>query len=1054
MKKVFKIYKCLLINGMIFSLISHPMMNLANAQEAPVNKGFGAQDISSIANGVLSIYAGYLGQKQQFMQQQIAMANNQKLMAQFSPSCRKPDGTACYTTAGKMFPECVLPASISSMPQNVCGNATPEPNQISTMITYEAIATGWMNYYDIMSNKASNASYPTGLSCLESKKKALDSQLIEMANSLSRLQDVLNRDKQAFKANQQRVLDSITESNDEIFGMGEGNKKDLNKTRDFAKYFSQSCQSVIGRETLKNGQNLGLNGILQGLSTVNKSASDFRLNKATIEADVRRETQKIAATIASGGVEDFLAQGYVPSSDENAKNFAAIKTQIEKQNKEFVIAKTRINKVLAEVGYTPPPMDKQFSVDLEEFANGASDFFKKKFVNDCVTGASSGIAIPVSDILGALEQKRTHSQGTARNDYRAALQTILNSTAMISDKMDQIKALEADYPGMTVTYKDSTQSRITETPYNLFMLTISKCEERYGQGDQFSNKGSAGVSYQKKVERAKAALQELKNLNDGLSTKITNSILSQVLTCNESTMKSGSCSEDSLNTSKEGFCISHAEQCSNEILGCYAEANNHITTRKTKIKNQAAIFNNNVAAMIARSNALYEQQKAAITSITKMIQSKFPGTNFNIPADMFVTMPDLKKDAFGIELAGNGDMSSFLDGPNSMPEKINKLKEMFATQQEKVDAEITEYIAGQENAMKTQKSRWEKLFNDCKSAIDTSSKALAQQNQEMAAKQNEEDQDVGTFCKKYNSISKNPLGACGKVSELASLSEKVAKRLSSQATTLTEDFANACDAFNNENDSIKEVDCSSDYENEADRRLCRKRESAKIDKNTPSKLGRSVRLSSICKEEKEGTFTSDKQLIALAADFFPKEDRDKIRNLKNFEEVDKILRRDNIDDGGFFGSLEDFVASGDKKKSICENIQNKIKSGQSSSSTSVPEPKLEEPVLDPKATPEAREAALKKQIEDLKLKQASDSAKKLGTNEAETELKEKILPLLGELKLTQAPDSKSSIKSQIQKIGEQMEGPCDMQSNAGLTKDTGFDLQKFDQSYLGAAKTR
>ncbi|MBP9682420.1 MAG: hypothetical protein KBD76_13520, partial [Bacteriovorax sp.] len=465
--KFMKTLKILLVNLTIGSLLQTFFIPGLMAAEAKKNNGFGVADTLSIANGALSIYGSFLGQKQQQIMAQISATNNQKLMAQMSPGCRKADGSACYVSQGTMFPECPLPASMSQMPTNICPSDTMNPSQLSSMITYEAIAQGWMNYYDQMSNDASNAVYKTGVTCLEEKQKAMDSQITEMMNSLQRLQDRLNQDKQIFRDNNKKLLEEMNASNDELFGMSKNN---LNmKTQDFAKFFSQSCQSVIGKERLQNGTKEGLNGILQAMSSNNKSAADFNANKSVIENDIRNETNKIASTISSNGLEDFLANGYIPQNVENAQNFTAIGAQIANQQRDLKTAKARIDKTLMDVGYTAPALDSRFSVDMTDFMAGSNDFFKKKYVNDCVTGADAGVAIPVEDVLKALQQRSTGSQGTARNDYRIALKRILDSDTMITDKMNQIKALEAEYPDMTVTYKDGTQNRVIETPYQLFM---------------------------------------------------------------------------------------------------------------------------------------------------------------------------------------------------------------------------------------------------------------------------------------------------------------------------------------------------------------------------------------------------------------------------------------------------------------------------------------------------------------------------------------------------------------------------------------------------------
>jgi len=117
MKKISKVFKLLMINAIVFSLIQNPFVNEAMAAEKE-KKNSTTQNVMTLASGALGIYGKYLGDKQQMIQQQIMSATNQRLMAQMGPSCRKPDGTACYTTPGKLFPECTLPASISNMPQN------------------------------------------------------------------------------------------------------------------------------------------------------------------------------------------------------------------------------------------------------------------------------------------------------------------------------------------------------------------------------------------------------------------------------------------------------------------------------------------------------------------------------------------------------------------------------------------------------------------------------------------------------------------------------------------------------------------------------------------------------------------------------------------------------------------------------------------------------------------------------------------------------------------------------------------------------------------------
>lgn len=1031
LKSLLKNLNLLIINLTILSLIQNPLINanLALAADNPASGGSGgsggssritADDVKSVSNILLGTAKMYFDEKQKIVQMQIAAANNQRMMAQFGPNCRNPNGTPCFATSAKYFPECTLPASMSNMPQNVCSNATPDVTQISNMITFEAIAQGWSNYYEQMMNKASNATIPTGLRCLEDKQKAIDSSLIEMVNSLQRLQDRLNQDKQVFRDNNKKLLEDMNSANDELFGTNNGKGDLKNKTSDMSKLFSPACQTVIGKEFLSQAKaNGGLNGILQNVSPMSRAAGDFSQNRAVIENDIRQEANKIASTISKNGVGDFITNGYIPQSEEAQKSFGnAIKIQIMKQAKEFETAKKRIDSTLAEVGYTAPALSSNFSVDLDEFIAGSNDFFKKKYINECVTGADRGIAIPVDQILKSLQQKSTNSEGTARNDYREALKKILDSDAMIQDKMDRIKALESGYPDITVTYKDFNQQRRTVSPYSLFMETISKCESAYSQGDQFTNSGTKGgnsVSFQKKVDRARAALQELKSLNDSYSSKVTSSILSQVLDCGGSGAKAGKCSTETLDSSKDNFCVSHASECANQIQGCYAEAEKHVQTRKTKMENLAKVFNANVAAMIAKSNSYYEQQKAAVTSMTKLIQSKFPGTNFEIPKDMFVTMPELKKDTFGVELAADGNLKDILDGEGSMPKRIEALKTMFKNQKEAVDKEVADYIRLQESAMEKQKGRWEKLASECKNMVNASSAELAKMNAEGQKKQAEQDSNVANFCRKYNNIAQNPLGACGKAQDLAGNMDSIVGNINQEAANLTTQWANACDGYMNEKDNSSggSTDNCKDISDAKAQKDCY----AVLARNSSNQTQNQIKIGEICSNS-----TDDKSFInKIVSKYFTAADREKLKDKTTIDDLIKKIEADKIEDRNFFSQIKDFT-DGDigGKTSLCQKLLYKGGNRDCSKCTQEQKADLEQG---------------KKDLTDILA-----SLNRVGGSTTDN-----------------SSTSSGGYKAEVNRIGQQMKGACEANNNSNINgKSLGslFDTSGFDQSILNAGKAK
>ena len=1070
MKKILKLTKhlrvclrVLMINAIVCSLIQNPFVNDAMA----ANTGFGAQDISNLANSALGVYSSYLGQKQQILQAQISAANNQRLMSQLSPTCVKADGTACYTTPAKNFPECTLPASMTNMPANVCENPTPEVNQISSMITYEAVAQGWMNYYDQMSNEASNSSYPVGLNCLADKKKALDSQLTEMVNSLQRLQDQLNKDKQTFRDNNAKLLADMNTANDELFGSGNSNNLKL-KTQDFSKYFSSSCQSVIGKDALKAGPGVGLNGILQNLTSSNKSAADFNQNKNVIQDDVTRETSRIASTIGSMGVDDWFNAN--SNQINNTTGYPALSVAVAKQMTEFNVARSRITKELDAVGYKAPPMDSNFSVDLATFSATADDFFKKQYISDCVTGAAQGVAIPIDQILSSLKQSGTGNQGTATNDYRTALKKVLDSDASMDSKMAQIKDLESTYKDITVTYKDSTSSRISETPYNLLMKTEALCERKY-TSDPTSVAGSnSGITQQAKVKRAKAAIQELKNLNDQFSAKISQAVNDQVLNCGGAGMKAGSdnCSEETLKPSSANFCIAHASVCANSILGCYSEANQQVQARKTKMENLAKNFNANVTAMINSSNQLFNQQKAAVTNITKLIQQRFPGTNFEIPANLFVATPAMSKDKYGVDMMGNGDLSSILDGPDSMPNKINGLKKMFQDQKVAADKAMDDYYNGQKEAMAKNKERWSELMGKCKSAVDNSSKALAKLNSEGQQNQAKQDADVIKFCKKYNSISQNPVGACGQAKDLADSANQIAARISGQAEGLVEQYANACDGYMNSKDSLSSVATACVFENpdkptKSENAACKAAQaSSGIDASSLPKRAKKLNLAALCGSG--SSLNSESDFISAVSGKLSPADKTKLANVTSLSDATTKADGDaDFTDNSFFDDISSVVdsKSSDKvctqlnsimtakpvdAKVVLQDFQDKkaeqdaiIKTQQARSDNTASTAAAK------KDADDKIEAARKEisRLKDLKDTQIADAEKQAKINNA--------LANLSQIKNPDAPTGLASIKNDVQKIGQQTSGtPCDMQAgNTTAAKTLGLDLAAHDQQILG-----
>lgn len=879
--------KTVVVHLMIFSLVQTSMPYQVQAADIRENALFqGTQWLMNTA-------AQYQMATHQQRMLEMEMQKNMALRAQLQPK----------STSAQFFPECPLPPSMSSMPANACTNEQPkDPNdalaKMSAMRTYDDISQTWINYYDQMMNEAANGPQPIGLRCLDNKKKAVESQITELINRLTELQTRLNQDKQAFISNNRKILDEFNLINDELNGTN--SKKDLRKTtKDYSKLFSPSCQTAIGKDALTREGFVGFARVKDLMSAKAKDANDFNSNKDRIRQDIERDIQRMQDGIKNNGLADWM-QTVTP----DFTNISSVKTSATKKVMEFQAAYNRIaGELKNNYQYEAPKLDKNFSADFEDFVSSSKDYFKKRYINECVTGADKGIAIPVEKLLESMTTTIKGSVGKGYLDnYRQAYKNIVNNSSLtVEEKDEQLKALSAQYPNVQLRYRDNSSNMISETPYQTFMKTAEKCATQYTYSEE------------KKVNRGQVLLRELQGLHENFASNLGQAVREKALNCDGEAKKDGAqCSGETLNYKSEGFCIQHASECANEIIGCYDQADKYVKEAETKLTTLAATYNNNVANMINRSRGLFELQKAAVLDLTKMLQAKFPGTNFEIPKDMFISMPDEKLDATGVRLANDGNMS-FMD---ELPKKIDLLKKVFEDQREKTNDVIEEYMGKQREAMSREKSRWEKLASDCSRGAGSMGDFIAKANAAGMKQQQEMDQKIGSFCAKYSDLRDNPMAGCDDAKKLAEDADKIASMINGGARTITKEYRQACSSFNNEKD--EEIgNCDDYYEKGTDKyRVCKAKERAFLRKANASDSETSkapkIKLSNLC----EDSSTDDKTFIEAVAKKV-KSDESKL----NKTTIAEVLKLDDIESGDFFASVRSIVGKENLGKTpVCKTL--------------------------------------------------------------------------------------------------------------------------------------
>jgi len=1063
MIKLKELTKSIIVHLMIFSLVqtSFPV-SIVYAADVTKNPVFQAAQMGM--GMVQQAYQMKWANDAQIRQNMIDAQLYQSLMPQ--------------PTVSKFFPQCKLPPTMVNIPKNACpANVIPDVASgaasaaVQKMMTYTKAAESSVNFYDQMLNEATNSPITAGMRCLKDNQKAVDSQITEMINNLTRLQDRLNQDKQVFRDNNKKLLDDLAVTNSELFGT---DKKDINlKTMDPSKYFSKSCQSAIGKDALTKSGNgngfVGFNGILEIMSSKNKSASDFNQNKSIIENDLRRDIEKMQAGIKNSGLADWVKNVSAPGSAGDISGMPTVLKAANKSLTEFNTSYERIsNELKKDYNYEAPKLDKNFTTDFADFVSSSKDYFKKKYVNECVTGADKGIAIPYDQLVSSMT---TTLKGSIGNNYlesyRQAYKAIMSSDDSVEDKDQQLKALAVKFPNIHLRYTDSNASIVIETPYQTFMKTAQKCADNYNDNQET------------KVNRGQVLLRELQSLHDNFSSNLGQSVMEKVMNCNGEAKKAGAtCSEDTLNHKSDNFCLQQASECANEIQGCYAEAEKQVETRKNKMATIAKTYNANVQAMVTRANQLLTQQKAAVTEMTKLIQAKFPGSNFPIPNDLFVAMPEMKKEAFGIELANDGNLS-FLD---DLSKKVGLLKDMFEKQQQAADKQIEDYINDQKMAMEKEKGRLERVASECRGSADKIASAANEYNKQGMEAQQKRDAAANGWCAKYSDLKSHPNGACEKAKSLTKDMDKVVGMITYQARSVALEMEDVCNQYNNEKDDDALAICqdlqsrmdSSDEDDDSEgakKEFRNKRCKATIARanlnNKEQSSNKKLKLTTLCQNAE----TSDSEFFKKVAEEGYKnneKERSIIAKISNVKDLESQL--ENLSNEDFFKSVLNLAGEGD----ICKNlhalnkpdskIDQEIKQHKSIAETyskqtdedltKIAKAEVEgrsdvKPEDVPRLIKESVErskAAVKTAIEESQAK-VNELSEKKGKSSELNELLSSFYP--------PAETKDDTKRRKIGELGEQVEESCLAQaSNNNMPKmfNSSDMLMKFDQSILGKSK--
>lgn len=666
----------------------------------------------------------------------------------------------------KFFPQCRLPKAKSDLPVNACSEV-PNPNDqmgVMMMRQFQQTALDNESMFDNLLSVGQNSPQPVGIQCLEDNMKIALSQIQDKLNELEALSTKIKKETQAFKEMNKKLLTDMDSEAGELYGDPNPNIK--NRTNRFDKYFSADCKRIIGDKNLSSfktqGGLLGLRDSV--LAPSNQSASDLINDEAKLTKDFDQQLKKIEKQIKEEGAENW---SFRPAElvGRGRNPFLGMQQTIQSQKTELDREVKRIRGILRdEVGYDLPPLDNNFSHNLKDFSVNAKSFFRKKAINECVTMSGSGTGLSVEKVLDGLRHSSAGVQGNVVNNYRAGLESILKTDAFIEEKLEAIKKLDQEYGvgRIKVKYSNGVGKEAVDTPYELFRKNVSLCEDRVDQDNTYSANNPGSKSVAEKIKRADTYIKKILSLEKSFAKNMVHEIRNQVMNCNGQAMEKSSCTADNAditNPKSQGFCMSHAVACSNQIKSCFSEANKVVEMKTQKIKTLGANYDRNVAVLVASQERFLGLVKQQTLRDAEFLKRFIPGSEYSFPKDLFVKMPEPEMNPkYGIELRGGGELKAI----EELPKKIGLLKEMLKEQGNAVKGQLANYIKDQKSALEANKKDWQTIAKRCSKANDEMKKMAA----EAYAKQQEDFGKANAFCTKFDMMRQNPMGGCDEADDL------------------------------------------------------------------------------------------------------------------------------------------------------------------------------------------------------------------------------------------------------------------------------------------------
>lgn len=711
-----------------------------------------------LLSNILGITTQVTQQIGQSRAQTQAIVQSQQMMSQLAPQ----------SIPAKFFPQCQIPVTAPNLPMGYCDNPPSSPFEFEMMNNLREVAVNYERYYKMMLTPAQNSPFPSGLKCLTDAKTAVTTSMVERQNALQVLIDRINKESQLFRDENKRLLQNMQDLSAELYGGG-GSGSTENRTLNFENEFSPECVEVIGSQRLapQAAQSGGLIGLQDSFRKDQDSAVDYQLRQTNIEASYESLIQELSADLSDGGLSELnfsnpIGPGrisFAPLNNEVTTRLQRIETK--RKNTENELNQLLGSSVGGQKITIPTNFNSTFVQDFDRFIKRSDEFYRKKYIGECVSGKSSGVALSTDQLINSLRSHAGQENGSNYSRYVQRLEVILKSDSYIEDKMAEISNIDRTFNGEVILKNfKSTSTKKPLTPYQFLQEAIAKCEQVYLSDKTYSTNGPtvAGAnSINADVQRAKALMEDFKKDVIETQSQIISDIENRVRNCEGQTLNPRLCADSKVfNPQDANFCLSAASSCSSIVQSCNARMNQLVEEKKVKIKIAAQQFNQAVEALATRQEQILNQVRNQVLADAEYLKNYFPGADYIYPPDLFVKLQP--KELLGGELVYGAGEIDFKD----LAENVGKLKEQLAQQTNGIQGVIDDYIKAQEKQIADNRKDWANIASTCQTAANNFIASQNKQQQDQIEKQQKDQAELATFCRKYNSLAsaENPAAGC------------------------------------------------------------------------------------------------------------------------------------------------------------------------------------------------------------------------------------------------------------------------------------------------------